>query len=108
MTTISLEIVNFEQEMRRIEQEVLALANQEIGEKIDYATKQLRIVTPVDTGKAREGWQSKKLKEIDGSDGGLITNEVEYIDVLNKGHSKQAPSYFIEQVLSKIGILTPN
>lgn len=107
-TKITLEVVNFEQELKRIENEVLYLANEQIKEKIDYATKQLRIVTPVDTGKAREGWHSESVKEPDGSDGGLIINEVEYIDILNKGHSKQAPPYFIEQVLSKIGILTPN
>lgn len=105
---ISLEVVNFKQELKRIEEEVYLLANQEISDRIDYATEQLRIVTPVDTGKARSGWYNEKTLELDGTDGGFIINEVEYIDVLNNGHSKQAPKYFIEQVLIQIGLITPN
>ena len=108
MTKISLEVVNFEQELARIEQEVVDLANKEIGELVEYATEQLRVVTPVDTGEARLGWtndikRNSRGKLLDAS----IINEVEHISYLNNGHSKQAPKYFIEQVLTKIGILTP-
>jgi hypothetical protein len=108
MTKISLEIVNFEQELKRVEREVKRLANQEIESRIDFATNTLRQVTPVDTGKARKGWYNKKYKDYNGNLEASIINEVDYIDVLNKGHSRQAPKYFIEQVLIKIGILTPN
>jgi hypothetical protein len=47
--------------------------------------------TPVDTGEARDGWYLDK----DGN----IVNEVEHIEALNDGHSKQAPEYFIEKTL---------
>jgi len=107
-TKISLEVVNFKKEMERVRQEVKNLANLEIEDKIKHATNTLRVVTPVDTGKARSGWDSNYTKGIDGFVDGKIFNNVEYIDVLNKGHSKQAPRYFIEQVLMTIGILTPN
>ena len=105
---VSLDIVNFKKEMKRVEQEVAKLGNIEIEERIDYATETLRQVTPVDTGKARSGWYNEKYKDFNGNLEASIINEVEYIDRLNKGHSKQAPKYFIEQVLVKIGILTPN
>jgi len=105
---VSLEVVNFEQELKRVEREVRQQANMNIEEKIDYATNTLRVVTPVDTGKARQGWTNQKFKINGKFTEGVIENPVEYIDVLNKGHSKQAPKYFIEQVLSRIGILTPN
>ena len=105
---ISLEVVNFKKELARIEQEVKDIANLDILAKMTYATEQLRIVTPVDTGTARAGWEQLTIPEQDGTVGGIIKNDVEYISVLNDGHSKQAPKYFIEQVLVQIGILTPN
>jgi putative lipoic acid-binding regulatory protein len=105
---VSLEVINFEEEMRRVEAEVFKLGNAEITKRILYATAQLKIVTPVDTGEAREGWlqvveRSSKGKFLSGS----IINRVEHISVLNNGHSQQAPKYFIEQVLSTIGLITP-
>jgi len=104
---VSLEIANFEQEMQRIEDELVVLANKEIGRLIIYATAQLKIVTPVDTGEAREGWQFTVERSSSGKfRGGTILNRVEHIEYLNRGHSQQAPTYFIEQVLSKIGIPT--
>ena len=106
-TNVSLELINFKQELKRIEEEVKALGNIEIEKRIDYAVDNLRVVTPVDTGEARSGWVSRKYKDSDKLIEALIINEVEHISVLNNGHSKQAPRYFIEQVLTKIGILTP-
>jgi hypothetical protein len=108
MTKVSLEVVNFKQEMARIEAEVAALANLEITALVKYGTEQLRVVTPVDEGNARAGWENTIYRSFRGSFiGATIYNEVEYIDRLNQGHSQQAPSYFIEQTLSKIGLITP-
>lgn len=50
----------------------------------------LRNNTPVDTGAARDGWRVTE----EG-----ITNDVPYVDRLNKGSSRQAPSNFIEQTV---------
>jgi len=104
---VSLELVNFKKEMERVRREVSKQSNLEIEDRIDYATKTLRIVTPVDTGKARSGWNSETTKDRDGFVNGTIYNKVEYVEYLNKGHSKQAPRYFIEQVLFTIGLITP-
>jgi uncharacterized protein (UPF0333 family) len=104
---VSLEVVNFREEMDRVEKEVLKMADATIDERIDYATETLRTVTPVDTGKARSGWENTKTNlSIENEDKGTIFNNVEYISFLNQGTSKQAPKYFIEQVLITIGILT--
>jgi len=103
----SMEVVNFQKEMRRVEKEVSQMTNLELDDRIDYATDTLKVVTPVDTGRARRGWRNIKKYDTYGFRDGTISNEVEYIDVLNNGHSRQAPRYFIEQVLMKIGILIP-
>jgi len=109
---ISLEVVNYKQELKRIEEEIAELGSIRVSERIKYATDQLKVVTPVDTGRARKGWRNeivmKRTKSLEDVEAGTIINEVEYISTLNNGHSKQAPKYFIEQVLTRIGILTPN
>lgn len=109
---ISLDVVNFKQELKRIENEISEIGEIELHERIDYAVDQLQIVTPVDTGEARKGWQKEKeqfrISKSLYEDVGTIKNPVEHIVYLNQGTSKQAPKYFIEQVLSRIGLITPN
>jgi hypothetical protein len=105
---VSLEVVNFEEELKRIEQEVNNLANPEIKKLVEFGTQQLRVVTPVKTGKARSGWDNRMVLSLRGKlMSATIFNPVEYIERLNRGHSQQAPSYFIEQTLGTIGLLTP-
>lgn len=61
--------------------------------------EKLKDATPVDTGLARDSWKI---------DGDRIVNDVEYIDYLNQGSSKQAPSHFVENtILSHKGV-SPN
>jgi hypothetical protein len=104
---ISMEVVNFKQELARVEREVKRLANTDIKAKVVFATQTLKVVTPVDTGEARSGWEDKTYYGFDGYLDGTILNKVEHIEYLNRGHSQQAPEYFIEQVLMKVGVLTP-
>jgi len=59
----------------------------------------LKEATPVDTGNARDGWRIED---------GKIVNDVEYISSLNEGHSKQAPSHFIEQTVLNTTGVKPN
>jgi hypothetical protein len=58
----------------------------------------LRVATPKDTKEASLGWKAE-VKE----DHVEVTNEVPYIAILNSGHSKQAPSLFIEQTALQFG-----
>jgi len=104
---VTTKIVNFDKELQRIEDEIRQIATQDSHQMIDKATEELRTVTPIDTGEARSGWVNTKQKDLLGQKVGTISNPVDHIAVLNDGHSKQAPRYFIEQVLSKIGIITP-
>ena len=60
---------------------------------------ELKQATPIDTGKARSGWEY----QLTAKDIAYITNEVEYIGILNDGHSKQAPAYFVEQTVHRLG-----
>lgn len=52
--------------------------------------------TPVDTGRARNGWQ------LTPGDEPVIENQVPYIGVLNDGHSKQAPAMFVEAEIARV------
>lgn len=49
---------------------------------------QIRSRTPIDTGQARRGWQTRK---------NIVENRVPYIERLEKGYSRQAPSGFMRQ-----------
>lgn len=62
-----------------------------------YLARELKRTNPVDTGKSRRGWT------VQGHANGNVTvyNKVQYVQYLEKGHSKQAPSGFIRQALSK-------
>lgn len=104
---VSLEVVNFKKEMERVKREVRDIANSDIDKRVDYAVKTLGLVTPVDTGEARSGWTYKNSVGLDGYRDTVILNEVEHVVYLNRGHSQQAPKYFIEQVLTTIGLITP-
>lgn len=104
---LSLDVVDFDKEMRRVEQEVKNIANDSMEKRIEYSVDTLQRVTPVDTGRARKGWRSNIIKRRNKFLEGEIINDVEYINRLNRGHSRQAPKYFIEQVLTRIGVLTP-
>jgi hypothetical protein len=104
---VTVKIKNFQKELDRIEKEVNEIGTQHSHQMIDKATLELRTVTPIDTGEARSGWVNKKTKDLLGNKVGTITNPVDHITALNDGHSQQAPRFFIEQVLSKIGIITP-
>jgi hypothetical protein len=61
--------------------------------------EKLKAATPVDTGRARDGWKY---------DGKSISNDVEYIDELNRGSSTQAPSHFIERTIMEDASVSPN
>ncbi len=51
--------------------------------------------TPIDTGRARRGWQNRQFAKTQ-----VVENQVPYIGVLEKGRSKQAPNGFVNQAVS--------
>jgi hypothetical protein len=76
----------------------------ELTKKVDKASlttvnnmvTELKNATPVDTGNAKESWgiNANPLS---------VENTADYIEHLNSGSSKQAPSHFIETVALKYG-----
>lgn len=74
-------------------------AEKQILEKSNELVSALKVATPVKTGKARDGWRYENNS---------IINDVEYIDELNQGTSKQAPSNFIESTLLAQEGIKPN
>ena len=61
-------------------------------------TGELISATPIDTGAAQAAWDITKAPY-----GFNIRNSVPYIQYLNQGSSKQAPSHFIEFIALKYG-----
>ena len=60
----------------------------------------LKIETPVDTGNARDHWSHTQTSNAETFS---VENSVDYIVYLNRGHSDQAPSHFIEKTVLKYG-----
>jgi len=56
-----------------------------------------RSLTPVDTGFARSQWDKKST-----SKGFEVKNEVDYIQYLDRGHSKQAPKGITKPTVRKM------
>lgn len=63
------------------------------------AHRELVLATPVDTGQARQGWEATTPTE--EGQVGIVENNVEHIVYLNDGHSKQAPTGFVEAIVDK-------
>lgn len=57
------------------------------------------LATPVKTGKARASWTVTAAG---------VESSCEYIDDLNRGHSQQAPPYFVERAILQDVMLKPN
>lgn len=63
----------------------------------------LRSTTPIDTGRARNGWQQTFRKGQVGNKNRvpIARNDVPYIGVLDEGWSKQAPRGIVEPALNR-------
>lgn len=85
---------------KELERKLQAAIEREATKTKTKTLQALRDATPVDTGRARDSWSAS-----DTSPEGefTVTNSVDYIGPLNHGHSKQAPSYFIERVALAFG-----
>lgn len=93
--------VDFGKELARIRKEFAKTELKSVEERTKFAVSALKRTTPIDTGYARSRWE---YEIVDGV--GIIENDAPYIDVLNKGHSQQAPTHFIEITLAAVGELT--
>jgi hypothetical protein len=95
---VNLSIKNINKTFKELENKLILEVDFNNKKVVDNFVKELRQVTPVDTGFARDSWETSKSK--DGID---VSNTAEYIEYLNSGTSKQAPAYFIERTALKYG-----
>lgn len=82
-----------------LKKEFEAKAKELQHKRAQQLVKALADNTPVDTGEAQQGWRYT---------GTAIVNEVDHIENLNDGSSKQAPAHFVERTLLSFQDVAPN
>lgn len=88
---LSITITGSKETVAELEQKI----DRFISAAADELKSQLVPRTPIDTGRARRGWQLRQ-----GAYSTSVENRVPYIGVLEKGRSKQAPNGFVRQSVS--------
>jgi hypothetical protein len=82
--------------------------DKEIGHDLDKYQSRLQLslvrLTPIDTGNAQKGW--RKVADMSdvlntGKNKIIIRNDVEYIQKLDDGHSRQAPRGIVNPALQQ-------
>lgn len=89
------------EEMARLRAYSLRKQLEEAKNTADLMVVDLKLNTPVDTGFAQSRWRAQEI-----GNKVKITNDAPYIEDLNSGSSKQAPSHFVERTVIKYGRLT--
>jgi len=119
---VKVKLKGVDEEFEKLDKETIQFINQSTRALVLRTTGELKRVTPVDTGRARNSWTATTNPTefvntlISGSGAGssmffpvsetklekyYITNGVNYIDKLNAGSSRQAPARFIENTVLK-------
>ena len=86
-------------EIRRIKAQFQKESHSHLETQVKKLVVALAKETPKDTGEASRGWGYRAARP------GLLEvfNLVPYIAALNRGHSRQAPSFFVETTAVKFG-----
>jgi hypothetical protein len=117
---VSIKLKNVDSTFNGINKEFNKLVNSAQRISAFQATSDLKVVTPVDKGRARGSWALSKIERDfkdaqysvvsnsylgpipnDKIESIYITNGTPYIQDLNQGSSLQAPPRFIEKTISK-------
>ncbi len=110
--------INLKSAVSDLKKDIDTTVEKEIRARSLKAFADVKLMTPVDTGQARNSWYigytEKYFKGKEGSSSNIqiltpknkpqeiiVTNGVTYIQFLNNGHSKQAPTKFIESAFKK-------
>lgn len=91
-------LLNVDGAFKKLKLEGEKLTKEQARKQVASMQKDLRDATPVDTGYARSRWKTTEVGEVF-----LVENDAPYIQYLNAGTSKQAPSHFVEGVALKYG-----
>lgn len=99
---VKFSVKGIEEELNRVKEAIKTQLTEQSLRISKLALEDLKQATPIDTGFARKSWE---LKYVFGKI--TIENTAPYINALNHGHSKQAPSFFIENTLLRNPQLKP-
>ena len=94
-----VKVLGVQKTIKELNNKVSKTIKKSVEAEVRSIVSDLKAATPVDTGRARDWWNS---------DSKSIYNEVEYIDKLNAGSSRQAPSFFVESTILSHGSVTPS
>ena len=86
---------------RRLSREREDETRQEMQSNVRSLVNDLRRLTPVDTGRARDSWSATSVSSLGDELESIISNPVDYIEVLNRGTSTQAPARFVENAAAR-------
>ena len=115
---MTITVINLRSSMINLQRDIDKEVEKQLRAKSLKAFADVKLMTPVDTGQARNSWYiGYTEKYFDGEVGStsnitilapkdkpqeiIVTNGVTYIQFLNNGHSQQAPMKFIESAFRK-------
>ena len=115
---MSITVVNLNSSIANLKKDADKEVEKQLRARSLKAFADVKLMTPVDTGQARNSWYiGYTEKYFNGEVGStsnitilapkdkpqeiIVTNGVTYIQFLNNGHSQQAPIKFIESAFKK-------
>lgn len=114
---MTITVINLNSSINNLKKDVDKEIEKQLRAKSLKAFADVKLMTPVDTGQARNSWYigyTEKYFDGEGSSSNItiltpkdkpheiiVTNGVTYIQFLNNGHSQQAPIKFIESAFRK-------
>ena len=115
---MTITVINLRSSMATLQDDIDKEVEKQLRAKALKAFADVKLMTPVDTGQARNSWYIGYTETyFDGEVGStsnisilspkdkpqeiIVTNGVTYIQFLNNGHSQQAPMKFIESAFKK-------
>ena len=115
---MTITVINLKSSINNLQRDIDKEVEKQLRAKSLKAFADVKLMTPVDTGQARNSWYiGYTEKYFNGEVGStsnitilapkdkpqeiIVTNGVTYIQFLNNGHSQQAPMKFIESAFKK-------
>ena len=114
---MTITVINLRSSTINLQKDIDKEVEKQLRAKSLKAFADVKLMTPVDTGQARNSWYigyTEKYFDGEGSASNItiltpknkpqeiiVTNGVTYIQFLNNGHSQQAPMKFIESAFRK-------
>ena len=115
---MSITVINLRSSMINLQKDIDSEIEKQLRAKSLKAFADVKLMTPVDTGQARNSWYIGYTERYFNGEAGstsnisilspkdrpqeiIVTNGVTYIQFLNNGTSQQAPMKFIESAFRK-------